>query len=259
MADPAAEPPPTRPWVPAAEAPPPRPVYRPITNLTAWLLGLLSAEVLLSTAELSLAALGWRMYAALLTTPERVVPGLLPRYGWVVIVVTGVSIVVLLLTAVLFLVWFRRAYRNALYFDTGGRARFKPGWAVGAWFVPFLNLVRPKQIADDIWRTSNPQRPVTDHRWDEEAPSRLVMIWWVAYVVGYVLDRGLSGVIARGTTLPELLNAERVSVVLAIAEIISALLAIAFVAGVRRRQAQRIRALSEYVPETPAAVGGTPE
>ena len=30
--------------------------------------------------------------------------------------------------------------------------RYAPGWAIGAWFVPFLNLVRPVQIVNDVRR-----------------------------------------------------------------------------------------------------------
>lgn len=61
-------------------------------------------------------------------------------------------------TVLAFLVWFRRAYRNLPILGAES-LRFSNGWAVGAWFVPFLNLVRPKQLADDIWRASDPALP----------------------------------------------------------------------------------------------------
>ena len=32
--------------------------------------------------------------------------------------------------------------------------RYGNGWAIGAWFVPILSLVRPKQMANEIWRGS---------------------------------------------------------------------------------------------------------
>ena len=48
-------------------------------------------------------------------------------------------------------VWTSRAYRN-LFALSVTDLRFTPGWGAGAWFVPFLNLVRPKQIVDDMWR-----------------------------------------------------------------------------------------------------------
>jgi hypothetical protein len=35
--------------------------------------------------------------------------------------------------------------------------RWSAGWAIGAWFVPVLSLVRPKAILNDIWRASDPR------------------------------------------------------------------------------------------------------
>jgi hypothetical protein len=37
-----------------------------------------------------------------------------------------------------------------------GAQRFSAGWAVGSWFVPFVNLVVPKQVVNDVWRASTP-------------------------------------------------------------------------------------------------------
>ena len=61
-------------------------------------------------------------------------------------------------TIVLFLMWFSRAYQNVERLG-GGPLRYGRGWAIGAWFVPVLNLFRPKQIANDIWRGSDPDLP----------------------------------------------------------------------------------------------------
>lgn len=45
-------------------------------------------------------------------------------------------------TAVAFLMWFHRTHKNLP--GLGGRElKYTPGWAVGGFFVPFLNLVRP--------------------------------------------------------------------------------------------------------------------
>jgi Domain of unknown function (DUF4328) len=73
---------------------------------------------------------------------------------------TGAS----LATAVGFLVWFHRAYTNlpALGIEP---LPYATGWTIGAWLVPLLNLVRPKQIMDTIWRGSDPDRPPFDPFW----------------------------------------------------------------------------------------------
>src|SRR5205085_1752334 len=51
-----------------------------------------------------------------------------------------------LATGAFSIVWFHRAYRNLRQLGISS-LRFGTKWTVGAWFVPFLNLVRPKAIA----------------------------------------------------------------------------------------------------------------
>lgn len=78
--------------------------------------------------------------------------------------------------AVLFVWWFYRAYQNLRSLRTTGH-RFSTGWAVGAWFVPILNLFRPFQIAEEIWRGSDPDAPV-DASVREGNASEVVRVWW---------------------------------------------------------------------------------
>lgn len=60
-----------------------------------------------------------------------------------------------LLTAIFFLLWINRANKNltALKADN---LEFSSGWAVGWWFVPFANLVKPFQVVKEIWIQSDP-------------------------------------------------------------------------------------------------------
>jgi hypothetical protein len=70
------------------------------------------------------------------------------------------------------LVWTRliaRAYRELDAIPSAPR-RFGGGWAVGAWFVPVLNLWRPKEIVNDIWRAGRTE------------PSDLLTAWWVLFL-----------------------------------------------------------------------------
>ena len=52
--------------------------------------------------------------------------------------------IVLVLAAGLFLSWFFLAYSNLQKLGVRDH-RFSNGWALGSWFVPFLNLVRPSK------------------------------------------------------------------------------------------------------------------
>ena len=106
-------------------------------------------------------------------------------------VIAGVQVLLFVVTGIVWLAWFSRAYRNLP--ALGARnLRFKPGWAIGAWFVPFLNLVRPKAITDDIWRASDPQAPpVHDGPLKGRRVSPVLHLWWALFVISVVLDRML--------------------------------------------------------------------
>ena len=72
--------------------------------------------------------------------------------------IADAELAVFALTALAFVVWFYRAYENLRALGVEN-LRWGTGWAVGGWFVPFLNFVRPKSIANDIWRGSGSRPP----------------------------------------------------------------------------------------------------
>ncbi len=96
-------------------------------------------------------------------------------------------------------VWTGRMYRNLFALGVE-ELRFTPGWGVGAWFVPLLNFVRPKQIIDDTWRATSPGAmargwrglpvPATLHVW-----WGLALLSWLSapYTNGEPADRARLG------------------------------------------------------------------
>lgn len=101
------------------------------------------------------------------------------REGLVGVVQLGLYLV----TAITFLTWTHRAYRNSQGFASQP-LRFSPGWAVGSFFVPFLNLVRPYQCMKEIWQVS--QNP-TNH--SSVSASVLLRSWWFLWLVGGFLGQ----------------------------------------------------------------------
>jgi hypothetical protein len=86
--------------------------------------------------------------------------------------------------AIVFIRWLAAAYRNSDIVSPGTR-RYGHGWAIGAWFVPFLNLWRPKQIVNDVWRAGG--RDV-----EAAEPGALLVRWWSAFVISnYLANIGL--------------------------------------------------------------------
>ena len=137
----------------------------------------------------------------------------------------AVGLGALVLTAIVFLVFFHRAYSNLATLGAAER-RYTPGWAVGSWFIPILSLFRPKQIANDIWRGSDGSPVPAVFHW-----------WWALWLVGGIAYYGYD---KEQVTVAE---ARRVVFVQATGEVIlvaAALCAATVVRLIARRQ--RLRA-----------------
>lgn len=104
------------------------------------------------------------------------------------------------LTGVLFLVWLWRVYRN-LHRTLGARnLDVSPGWAVGWWFVPVANLVKPVGIMSEAWAASHAgYLPNSDH-WKHGRRSPLVGFWWPLFIGASFVPRylGSADVAATG-------------------------------------------------------------
>jgi hypothetical protein len=50
-----------------------------------------------------------------------------------------------------------------------------PGWTIGAWFIPLVNLVAPRRLVLDIGRASSTS-------WEETRDTTLVNLWWAAWI-----------------------------------------------------------------------------
>ncbi|HYF29804.1 MAG TPA: DUF4328 domain-containing protein [Chitinophagaceae bacterium] len=89
-----------------------------------------------------------------------------------------INLIVRIITIVLFIRWFRRAYYN-LHMAAPHEASYEEGWAAGAWFVPILNLFRPYQIMEEVWTGTQRALP---HRFPDITPPTMVGVWWALYL-----------------------------------------------------------------------------
>jgi len=85
-----------------------------------------------------------------------------------------------ILTSIFFLVWFHRSYRNLAWLGVEG-TKYSTRWAVGGWFIPIMNLVRPYQVAREIWDASNPDVTAAEgpRGWLQKRSAFLIRTWWV--------------------------------------------------------------------------------
>ncbi len=90
-------------------------------------------------------------------------------------------LVVYMASVVLIAMWIHRAHANLR--DAGyANLEFSPGWAVGWFFIPIMNLFKPFQAMKELWATSFGE----ENQFASEASSD-VAIWWGTFIVGNIL------------------------------------------------------------------------
>ncbi len=160
------------------------PSYSRLASLARWISWLLlgAAALYAASAVVTLAVHGLGKYS----TPAR-----LDRLGGTDVALSTVGVMqsaIFIATAVLFLIWFYRAYEN-LRAVAAPPPRRGSGWTIGAWFVPVLDLILPKLMLDEVWRGSEP-----DARRDSAAVRIPAFhhLWWWTWVVAFLLSTALG-------------------------------------------------------------------
>ncbi len=97
--------------------------------------------------------------------------------------------------AVLFLIWLYRVFAN-LRVIGARNLEFSPGWAVGWWFVPFLNLGKPFQVVRELYTESH---NAADRAANEisDISTETVGFWWGTYLISLFALR-ISDALAGG-------------------------------------------------------------
>ncbi|WP_030723622.1 DUF4328 domain-containing protein [Streptomyces sp. NRRL F-2580] len=131
----------------------------------------------------------------------------------------------LLVTGIVFIVWFHRVRTNAEVFAPGAD-KLALGWAIGAWFVPFANLWLPYRIAVTTWGSSTPLGTDGGYR---RFPLTLVNLWWGAFALSRVLGwyGGMS--YSRAQSTDAVRDAATTMLAGDVLDIAAALLAVLFV------------------------------
>jgi len=152
------------------------------------------------------------------------------------------QVVAFILTATAFLMWFHRAHKNLGSFNITG-LKYSPGWAVGGFFVPFLNLVRPYQVAKEIWQASGPKKTGNTDlaAWVNEPVSGLLKGWWAFFLVGSIVANISGRMMLSADSLNDLLSSTAGNIAADALSIIGAILAIKLVKAIDIRQEQRHR------------------
>ncbi len=152
------------------------------------------------------------------------------------------QVLAFLTTTIFFLMWFHRAHRNLPALGAHN-LRFSPGWAVGYCFIPIVSLYRPYQVAEEIWKASDPN--LTDESsWQTANTSPLLGWWWGLFLIsGFVGNVVVRMTLRGGQTVSDLLTMSWGIVTSDGLSIVAAILAIFVVKGIDTRQEEKNKRL----------------
>ncbi len=110
--------------------------------------------------------------------------------------------------AVVFLMWFQRAYKN-LHAAGYQELRFKPGWAIGGFFVPFLNLARPFQIMKEICSGSSfLAHDARQHAWKSISLGVHAAWWWALFLSDSAFGNASGRMMQKAEGIDKIITAE---------------------------------------------------
>jgi hypothetical protein len=163
----------------------------------------------------------------------------------------GVSLLVLVVTGIIFISWLYVAYKNLIPLGAARLGR-RAGWAIGGWFVPFVNLALPKLIVDEVYRQSDPEVPTNVHpdaRISKVSP--VVHWWWGLFLFSNIVERVAWVMMDERIVSPdEMYRAISLLISADIAQIAAGILCFIVVHRISHRQEQRAQRLG--------IIGGAP-
>ena len=97
-------------------------------------------------------------------------------------VIGGGYTLAFVVSVVMVSMWIYRAHGHLRDADMQG-LEFTPGWAVGWYFIPFANLIKPFQAMRELWNASLGN----SHSFSEPASDQ-VKWWWGTWIVGNIVS-----------------------------------------------------------------------
>jgi hypothetical protein len=162
----------------------------------------------------------------------------------------GVGTMIVALLGLLFLLlWIHAAYKNLRSLGTR-QPKFTPGWAVGWWFIPIMNLFKPCEAMMELSRASDPRAlPIAGARDRRPKDVTLIVTWWIWRLVSAILGQ----ILMRYTpteNLTELINYTWVLwVAILVADIPVVLLQTLVVLGIDKDQEARHQLIEQAAAE----------
>jgi hypothetical protein len=154
------------------------------------------------------------------------------------------EILVHVLTVIALCMWFYRAYKNLKLWKITG-LKYSPGWAVGYFFIPFLNLFRPYQIAQEIWKASDTQVSLqAGSQWQGNKGSNVIGAWWASWIIANIIGQiSFRMSMAQRSTMADQKAALLADVISELVSILAGAMAALMILRIQSRQSQKLESI----------------
>jgi hypothetical protein len=124
--------------------------------------------------------------------------------------ITFARLFTLIVTAVAFCMWLHRSQANLVAAQVPD-LKYTPRRAVEAFFIPFVNLVRPFRVVRETWSASEAvavARPVAPG-WQTTEAHWVVAVWWLSMLLGNGYSRYANAALDAAQTPAALMRYAR--------------------------------------------------
>jgi hypothetical protein len=159
-------------------------------------------------------------------------------------------------TAVAFCMWMYKAHENLRRLEAT-HLEYSPAWAAGGFFVPILNLWRPYQVAQEIYKASDPNVwggvdeldvPLdASSRWRASSGSAIIGLWWALWLIDGIVSYITLRMTLRGDADHQQLQlAAMLEIISGVLSIAAAALAILLIKVIQERQAAKYQRILRW-------------
>ena len=153
---------------------------------------------------------------------------------------------------VFFLIWEYRSFNN-LSALKAKNLEFSPGWAVGWWFIPFANLVKPFQAVRELWNESDPDfDEETSFLHTSAGTPEIIGFWWATFLISGFIGRIADKLVDAGGQPSRYFPV--VLIVGSIFQLAASILIILIIKGITNRQELRFNKVASsqsFAPPPP--------
>jgi hypothetical protein len=132
------------------------------------------------------------------------------------------KIIVLISSAVFFIMWFRRAYYNLHLRES--YCNYSEAQAAWSWFVPILSLFRPNEIMREMVERTSTMLNLAEQ--EVSKTRNIVLFWWMTWVIQNIASQIITRMYKVQNLPEEIIKANNAELAVLPIEIIAAVLAI---------------------------------